>query len=104
MPDVFSMLRRHNVICRATRDHRLVWKPKPSELPPGVGFAIKAYELELVRILFPDDEPKLVSVDQHQCWTTGKVGRCVGCGQGAALYDPLGQCRHRWCGWLGQRV
>lgn len=99
-------LRAEGVECRATRDWQLVWKPKPADMTPPIRLIIKGYKLELVHLLFPSDDWR---GPLRPFWFHGDNGVCVdeNCnviGEGITMrcttYDPLGQCRHKSCGWI----
>ncbi len=77
----------------------VVFKPSPDKWPASLLGAAAPHMGALAYLLVPERRGRVVS---RSWWFTGKLGACVGCGHGSALYDPLGECRHNWCGWLGQ--
>lgn len=98
---MFATLIQHRVICRADSNGKLLWKPKPSELPEEVAALIREHKLLLALALAPYDEPNLKG---RHWWSHGGVKPCVGCGRGCVTIDPLGEPRHYWCGWVKQLV
>lgn len=96
---VLATLRERGVRCRTTSEGKLLWKPRPADLPDEVATLIRENRQLLTLVLEPHREPDL---RQRQYWTHGGVRPCSGCGRPTLLIDPLGEHRHYWCGWVKQ--
>lgn len=89
-------MREQGVQVRATQSGKLLWKPKPEDMDVWMRMGIKQYMGDLVAVLYPSDD----RLPDRDFWFHGPLAACFDCGQSTAHYDPLGQPRHSWCGWL----
>jgi hypothetical protein len=98
--EVLAEMQALHFVSRTTQDHEVVYRPKPSEQTPALQALIRVHRMDLTRVLcaWTEVRPRL-----RPFWTVGIVWNCYGCGVSCPIYDPLGHCRHLWCGWLGQR-